>query len=160
MSEIREFHILQITDKAGSRTFRLDAATYSIGRDKFSNAIVVSDIAVSRNHAMMLPMPSKGNQYIYQIVDGDVTGRPSTNGILVNKLPCSSKTLKTGDSISMGDQVKMAYMIAHIIQKEFDQFFGAINPEFHSLKAEFIDPTDTIDPHNSDMKTSVFHSLR
>ena len=156
MSQDQEFHILQITDRVGSRTFRLNAATYSIGRDQSSNAIVISDPAVSRNHAMMLRMPAKGNQYIYQIVDGDVTGRSSTNGILVNNQPCSNKTLKTGDNIAIGEHVKLSYMIARMTQAEYDEYFGATNPDFHSLKKEPLDPTGTMEPNTTDMMTSLF----
>lgn len=157
MSQVQEFHILQIMDQFGARTFRLDAATYSIGRDKNSNAIVIVDPSVSRNHAMLLRMPTTGNQYVYQLVDGDVTGRPSTNGILVNKRPCSNKTLKTGDNVSIGDRVKLSYMIARMTKSEYDEFFGAEKPDFHSIKKESVDPTSTIDPNDpSDMLTSIF----
>ncbi|NJN24157.1 MAG: FHA domain-containing protein [Acaryochloridaceae cyanobacterium RL_2_7] len=52
MSALQEFHILQIEDATGSRTVRLTAATYSLGRDAASNGIVLPDPSVSRNHAM------------------------------------------------------------------------------------------------------------
>ena len=144
MSALQEFHILQIEDATGSRTVLLTAATYSVGRDKASNGIVISDPAASRNHAMFLRMPLPGNKYQYRLVDGDVTGRRSTNGVLVNGSPTTERKLRTGDKIIIGERAQLSYLIAQMTQAEYDQYFNADSPQFHSLKEEALDPTGTL----------------
>ncbi len=144
MSHVQEFHILRVEDQSGTRTYQLNAATYSMGRDASSNAIVVVDPAVSRNHAILLRMPRTGNRYVYRLIDGDLTGRRSTNGVVVNNQPCSETTLKTGDLIIIGENVKLSYLVASMTQDEYDEFFGAKSPTFHSLKEECLDPTGTL----------------
>ena len=144
MGTLQEFHILQIEDASGSRTVRLTAATYSIGRDSVSNSIVVPDPAVSRTHAMFLRMPLPGNRYQYRVIDGDVTGKKSTNGVFVNGQPCNERKLRTGDTIMLGERARLSYLIAQMTQDEYDQFFNADSPQFHSLKEESLDPTGTL----------------
>lgn len=144
MSQEQEFHILEIHDRLGNRTYHLTAATYSIGRDASSNGIPISDSAASRHHAMLLRMPTQGNHYVYQLIDGDLTGKRSTNGLIVNGKRCFERTLKTGDRISIGQTVKMSYMIANMTPSEFAKFFQAESPSFHTLKKESLDATGTL----------------
>lgn len=141
-SPTQEYHLLHVEDSQGGRTYYLNAATLSIGRDS-SNAIRIVDLLVSRNHAMLIRMPSQTSQYAYQLVDGDVNGRPSKNGVWINQASCRRKMLATGDRIQLGS-TRMSYMIACMTPEEYSQYFDAQTITFHSLKEEVLDPTGTL----------------
>ncbi|NJN24158.1 MAG: FHA domain-containing protein [Acaryochloridaceae cyanobacterium RL_2_7] len=89
-------------------------------------------------------MPLPGNRYQYRLIDGDVTGKKSTNGVFINGQLCNERKLQTGDKIMLGESVQMSYLIAQMTQAEFDQYFNADSPQFHSLKEESLDPTGTL----------------
>ena len=80
----RVHHILVIEDPSFKREINLDAATYSLGRHS-SNDIVLSCQKTSRNHATLLRRTDvKTNKFAYWILDGDLQGNRSRNGIYVN----------------------------------------------------------------------------
>ncbi|MFS8884964.1 FHA domain-containing protein [Synechococcus sp. H70.2] len=69
-----------------------------MGRDP-SNAIVIHSAAVSRQHALLLRLLHKDGQYTYRLLDGNLEGKRSTNGISVNGQRCLSWDLKDGDPV-------------------------------------------------------------
>ncbi|MEN9202490.1 MAG: FHA domain-containing protein [Thermostichus sp. DG02_3_bins_51] len=133
---LRTWHVLVIDDDEGRRAVALNAATYSIGRDP-NNAIVIHSSAVSRQHALLLRLPQKGGQYTYRLLDGNIEGKRSTNGITVNGERCLSRDLKDGDQILLGEQVPIQYYIRQLSDEEFQQYLQSVS--FRSVKAEVVD---------------------
>jgi PAS domain S-box-containing protein len=102
-------HLLVIEDKQGKRTVALEAATCSIGRDP-NNSIVLNSKLVSHQHAILLRMttPDTAN-YLFRLIDGNLQGKRSTNGLTVNGQKCFTHDLKHGDVIIFGGDVKARY---------------------------------------------------
>jgi len=98
-----------IEDKQGKRAILLEAATYSIGRDSHNSIVLYSNL-VSRQHAILLRVTSPETAtYLFRIVDGNLQGKSSTNGLLINGRRCFSHDLKPGDVIVFGGNVKARY---------------------------------------------------
>ncbi|HCF26618.1 MAG TPA: histidine kinase [Cyanobacteria bacterium UBA11049] len=102
-------HLLLIEDNQGKRTLKLEGATYSIGRDS-TNSIVLHSKLVSRQHAILLriSIPETAS-YLFRLIDGNLQGNRSTNGVTVNGQRCFSHDLKHGDAIVFGLDVKVRY---------------------------------------------------
>jgi diguanylate cyclase (GGDEF)-like protein/PAS domain S-box-containing protein len=115
-------HILAIELNGLRKNIFLRKNTYSIGRNS-TNSIVIHHKLVSRNHATLLKVTyqtKQNNQDIFWIVDGDLQGNRSTNGIFVNGKRCLSSELKPGDIILFGGiEVKAKYNIANINSQFF-----------------------------------------
>jgi len=113
MTTTPEFrHIFVIEDQKARRITALDEPTYSIGRES-SNDIVIYDRVVSRHHATLVrikPTP-KSDSYSYRILDGDLEGNRSTNGLIINGQNAESHDLKHGDVILFGSESKASYYI-------------------------------------------------
>ncbi|MGF1542499.1 MAG: EAL domain-containing protein [Pleurocapsa sp.] len=104
-------HTFVIEDPAFRRTINLDGATYSIGRHS-SNDIVLSCQKTSRHHATLLRRTDvQTNDYAYWILDGDLQGNRSRNGIYINGKKCLVHELKHGDRIKFSADAKAQYQI-------------------------------------------------
>ena len=102
-------HILVIEDPSFVREIQLDAATYSIGRHS-SNDIVLSCQKTSRNHATLLRRTDvKTNQCSYWILDGDLQGNRSRNGIYINGKKGLVHELRSGDVIHFSGDASIKY---------------------------------------------------
>jgi len=113
MTNLPEFrHIFVIEDQKARRIISLDEPTYSIGRES-SNDIVIYDQVVSRHHATLIRIkPTPQNEsYSYRILDGDLEGNHSTNGLIINGQGSESHDLQHGDVILFGSQSKASYYI-------------------------------------------------
>ena len=111
MDSDRIHHILAIEDPSFYREINLDAATYSLGRHS-SNDIVLSCQKTSRNHATLLRRTDvKTNKYTYWILDGDLQGNRSRNGIYVNGKKTLVHELKNGDIIQFSGDARAKYNI-------------------------------------------------
>jgi pSer/pThr/pTyr-binding forkhead associated (FHA) protein len=130
------WHVLVIDDEQGRRALALSAATYSIGRDP-SNAIVIHSAAVSRQHALLLRLPQKDGQYTYRLLDGNIEGKRSTNGLSVNGQRCLSWDLKDGDQILLGEQVRLQYYVCRSSEADLQQYLQEVS--FRSLKTQVLD---------------------
>ncbi|HEY9847576.1 MAG TPA: PAS domain-containing protein, partial [Candidatus Caenarcaniphilales bacterium] len=65
---------------------------------------------VSRHHATLLRVTTPETaSYLFRLIDGNLQGKRSTNGILVNNQRCFSYNLKHGDVIVFGSDVKARY---------------------------------------------------
>lgn len=141
-NSMQEYHLLHVTDQEGERTYHLNVAAVSIGRDS-SNGIVIADPRVSRHHAMLIRMPSQTHQYAYELIDGDLEGCLSQNGVYVNQVACQRRILFTGDRIRIGKSF-MSYIIASMTPEEYQQYFDAHKIQFRSLKEGVQDPIGTV----------------
>lgn len=105
-------HLFIIEDSQGKRAVNLHADSGSIGRDA-SNSIVLYSKEVSRQHAILLRVTRPGEKsYGFRIIDGNLQGKPSTNGLFVNGRCCSAHNLRHGDEIVFGAKVKVRYHTA------------------------------------------------
>ncbi|MDS3861603.1 FHA domain-containing protein [Thermosynechococcaceae cyanobacterium BACA0444] len=137
-----EHHVLIIQDLKGKRTIHLQAATYSIGRDK-SNAIVVEAPDISRQHALLLRLPKQGGEgYHYRLVDGNARGRLSANGVFVNGTRSKTHNLLHGDQILLGSDVRIAYEVLTMAKAEFIRYLEQIR--FQSIKSIPLTGTETL----------------
>ena len=124
-SEPHQNHLLIIEDNKGRREFILDSPVYSIGRDPKCDIRLVSQF-VSRRHATLVQLPNEDGSYYYRIVDGNLKGKPSANGLLINGRKLQAHNLQDEDKIVFGPQVHAIYYllkrdaVATVPPDEFD----------------------------------------
>ena len=107
-------HILAVEDCDGVREHSLSNPKYFIGRD-IANDICLNSEFASRYHALLLRVPAESEgEYRYRILDGDLEGRPSTNGLMVNGNKVRAHQLQSGDVISFGPDAKAIYHIRRV----------------------------------------------
>ncbi|BAC09383.1 two-component sensor histidine kinase [Thermosynechococcus vestitus BP-1] len=116
-------HLLVLEDSEGRRPILLEAATYSIGRDP-TNSIVLHSKMVSRQHAILFRVTSpETNSYLFRLIDGDLQGKRSTNGTVVNGQRIVAHDLRTGDMIVFGGDVRARYLaLTNMTDTEFQDF--------------------------------------
>ncbi|WP_017296155.1 EAL domain-containing protein [Geminocystis herdmanii] len=124
-------HILAVESGNWKKNFFLDKNSYSIGRNS-TNSLIINHRVISRNHSSLIKVTyssqkdSNQGENLFWIVDGDLKGNRSTNGIYVNGKQCLCHALKPGDVIFFGGiEVKAKY---DIIDLETKTFFST-NPE-------------------------------
>lgn len=137
--DFRGQHVLVITDIHGQRVVHLNAVAYTLGRDS-SNSITIQSKSVSRQHATLVRTPSKDNQYVYQIMDGNLSGQRSKNGLKVNEETCQNHILHHGDQVTFSHD---AHAIYFILDRDSEQPLDNNSLEFRSIKSEILDPTGT-----------------
>ncbi|MEM9137121.1 MAG: ATP-binding protein [Cyanobacteria bacterium P01_F01_bin.42] len=138
-------HVLVIDDLDGRRPITLDAATYSIGRDP-TNSIVLNSKMVSRQHAILLRVTVPDTStHMFRIIDGDLQGKRSTNGMIVNGRRLFSHDLKHGDQLVFGSDVKAKYyFVKNMSDADFDQYRD--DPDISRILLTHQDPFETIIP--------------
>ena len=104
------YHILAIEIDQKKQLISLEDATYTIGRHQ-ANAIVLDDQTVSRNHAFLLRICDVNTkQHSFRIIDGDLNGKRSQNGLWVNGKRCFIHDLQDHDVISFGERIHATYV--------------------------------------------------
>ncbi len=103
-------HLLIIEDDKGRREYTLDSPVYSIGRDPKCDIRLVSQF-VSRRHATLVQLPHEDGSYYYRIVDGNLKGKPSANGLLINGRKLQAHDLSDQDRVIFGPQVQATYYL-------------------------------------------------
>lgn len=111
-SEPHQSHLLIVEDDNGRRGVALDGSEYSIGRDPACD-ICLESLFVSRRHATLLRLPNGDGTSSYRIVDGDLEGRRSSNGFLVNGYRLRTHNLQNEDEVIFGPQVRAIYYLCH-----------------------------------------------
>ena len=118
-------HILALESGSWKKTFFLDKNSYSIGRS-YRNSLIIPHRVISRNHASLIKVDYTNMEdqndchSIFWIVDGDLKGNKSTNGIYVNGKQCFCHQLQPGDLIFLGGvEVKAKYDIVDLESKTF-----------------------------------------
>jgi diguanylate cyclase (GGDEF)-like protein len=124
-------HILVVEDQVSRSTIILDEANYTMGRHS-SNSIQMNSRQSSRHHATFVrKFNTKLNQFTYLIVDGDLEGNKSQNGIFINGEKCLVHELKDGDLINFGCDVNASYH--HIGRRENVTLASSLNSEVNSV---------------------------
>lgn len=144
-------HLFIVDDAEGRRTISLEAATYSIGRD-VTNSIVLHSKMVSRQHAILLRVTApETSNYLFRIIDGDLQGKRSTNGLIVNGRRLFSHDLKHGDVVVFGGDVKAQYFVASNLSDEaFDEFRDT--SDLSTILKNTVNPFQTLVPTDADFQ--------
>ncbi|MEM6611937.1 MAG: ATP-binding protein [Cyanobacteria bacterium P01_C01_bin.72] len=146
-------HLLTVRDQTGKQTYRLEAATYSLGRDP-SNSIVLNGASISRQHATILRVPSvDADRSYFRIIDGNFNGKRSTNGITINGHQKVTADLKHGDQIQFDPQTSAKY---YIFSNVSDSKFFELDPldDVSRFLAQGERPQTLITPENSDIENN------
>jgi pSer/pThr/pTyr-binding forkhead associated (FHA) protein len=106
----RQTHKLIIEDSKGQEEYTLEDPVYSIGRD-LNCDIRLSSYFVSRHHATLVRFPDEEGGYYYRIVDGNLKGKLSANGLLINGRRLQAHDLNDKDTIVFGPQVQATYYL-------------------------------------------------
>lgn len=152
-------HIINITYGKTHQSIVLTNEIYSIGRHS-ANKIVIYHGAISRFHCTILPVKYQGKtqQQLFWIIDGDLKGNRSSNGIFVNGNKALSHELQSGDIIKIGgNQVQVTYKVsslsddfsiseANIITDEsLDSFTFRQSKDFRQSQTTLINKTNQKD---------------
>lgn len=140
-------HWLEIEDTQGQRTVILEATTCTVGRDS-TNTIVLYSMLVSRQHAILLRMTTPDtDSHFFRLIDGNLQGKRSTNGITVNRQTCFSHDLKHGDLIVFAGEVSARYCnntilnTQHFRSHQADDVTGILtNPKNTIIDDKFLLP--------------------
>ena len=109
-------HLVTIEYNNQQKSIILKNEVYSIGRHS-SNAIVIHDSTISRYHCTILPVKYKESKdkKVFWIIDGDLKGNRSANGLYINGKKCLSHELQSGDTVSIGGQkVLLSYKLINL----------------------------------------------
>lgn len=103
-------HLLIIEDNKGKTEFVLSEPVYRIGRDPDSDIRLVSQF-VSKQHATLVQRSNFDGSSDYRIIDGNLNGEASTNGIRVNGVKYKGRDLQHEDEIVFGPCVRAIYLV-------------------------------------------------
>jgi pSer/pThr/pTyr-binding forkhead associated (FHA) protein len=102
-------HVLIVESTEIRKAVTINSSIYTIGRHP-NNSLVFASQQISRYHATILWLKSRETQECsYWILDGDVEGKRSLNGISINTKKCFLQQLRDGDSILIGNHIKLRY---------------------------------------------------
>jgi pSer/pThr/pTyr-binding forkhead associated (FHA) protein len=102
-------HVLIVESTEIRKAVTINSSIYTIGRHP-NNSLVFASGQISRYHATILWLKSRDTQECsYWILDGDVEGKRSLNGISVNGKKSFLQQLRDGDSILIGNHIKLRY---------------------------------------------------
>ncbi|MBE8996265.1 EAL domain-containing protein [Microcystis aeruginosa] len=101
-------YLLIVEDPQGRKTITLEDMNYSLGR-KSDNQIVLRSKHASRYHATLIKKSIDRQNFSYWILDGDLEGNKSHNGIYVNGNKCLVHELKDGDLINFGCDINASF---------------------------------------------------
>lgn len=136
-------HLLVIKDRRGKRAIPLIEDFYSLGRSQ-DNSIVLYGSSVSRQHATIARHLNPTNQLSpFEIIDGNLEGVKSTNGLLINGVKCDRYNLQHGDFIEFGHGVKVTYYsLFNLTDEEFTEFCQT-KDNFQLIESALVEVTAT-----------------
>lgn len=105
---MQQQHLLLVEDDKGQREFLLDAVVYSLGSDPACD-IQLHSMFLSRRHATLVQLLNDNDTSSYRIVDGNLRGKVSANGLLVNGCKLQAHDLQHEDEVVFGPQVRAIY---------------------------------------------------
>lgn len=100
--------ILIVKDSQGIRRILLDSDVYVMGRDAKCDIRLASQF-VSKHHATLVKLPKDDGSFCYRIVDGNLSGKSSANGFLINGRKLQAHDLENEDEIIFGPQTRAIY---------------------------------------------------
>ena len=104
-------NVLLIESPDFKSPLHLTDGLYTVGRHP-GNTIVISSPKLSRKHAYFFKKNSPiDSTVLYSVVDGDLNGNRSTNGLWVNGKQYLQKDLRNGDVICLTNDVVLKYFI-------------------------------------------------
>jgi tetratricopeptide (TPR) repeat protein len=112
LAEVALQPLLLLQDDIGQREIPLSGPEYTIGRDP-QNSICLRSQFVSRFHSVLQRLDQADGSYTYRLLDGDLRGKPSTNGVQVNGHKQLRWDLRPGDCIVFGPKVQATYRMPH-----------------------------------------------
>ncbi|WP_009630921.1 ATP-binding protein [Synechocystis sp. PCC 7509] len=157
-SEQQIQHLLVVEDKQGKRVIKLEDSTCSIGRDS-TNSIVLHSKLVSRQHAILLriAIPETAS-YLFRIIDGNLQGDRSTNGIIINEQRCFSHDLKHGDVIVFAGDVEAKYYASSSLS-DVDLVTSSKADEVSDLLSNLSNPFQTLIGVDIEFENSIESAL-
>lgn len=150
---------LVIEDSRYQRKISLKEKVYTIGRHS-SNSIVISSNRMSRRHATIVRRNGENDKSSFWIVDGDLEGNKSKNGILVNQQKCSERELQHGDVINFGYAVEARYLVVSDAEYGSDKPLGVVLQEADLVSASQVKIALQDQDQNSDLRLGEILSLR
>ncbi len=124
----QSLYLLIIEDAKNQRLIYLDCDLYNLGRST-DNSIIIYDGQVSRYHATITKEYNEDKKiFFYQIWDGNLQGKRSSNGVYINGKKFFKKYLEHGDLIRFSDTAKARYFVIDRNSKLID-IFKNINPQ-------------------------------
>ncbi|MGY6529752.1 MAG: EAL domain-containing protein [Cyanobacterium sp.] len=142
----------------------LNNEIYSIGRHS-SNTIVIYDSTISRYHCTILPVRYKDNKNkkVFWIIDGDLKGNRSANGLYIGGKKCLSHELKVGDIVSIGgEKVLLSYDLINLDNYEDEDKTQPLMPASNedSYEDEIISKDTLITPQYNESSPTNFKKER
>lgn len=133
-------HVLVVEDGNSRQTIILEESEYSIGRDP-RNKIALASKKISRFHATLLRRSdTRKKTFSFWLLDGDLHGNRSTNGIYINDKQCLVQELKHEDHILLGYEIQAKYYILSDLSelvglqsKDFQGSDNALDSSFSSF---------------------------
>ncbi len=107
--EEKFLHFLIIQNYKNKQTIHLQEEIYSIGRSS-KNSILIDSPQVSRIHGTLLKTTKQNNE-LYTLIDGDLNGKRSRNGIYINGIKAHKHELQHGDLVQFSHEVRAIYQI-------------------------------------------------
>lgn len=142
-------HVLIVESPDSRRAVSLNVNVFSIGRHP-NNDLVVSDSLASRHHATVAWMRyTEGNDrvdYSYWIIDGKGKRKRSRNGIAINGHRKSLHRLVSGDTIRIGEGIKISYnyITYNTSSSQFLNYCGGDRAEYKPLFTDKKSYKDTV----------------
>ena len=142
-------HLLIIEDNKGRREYTLRNAVYSIGRDLKCDIRLISQF-VSRRHATLVQLPNEDGSHYYRIVDGNLKGKPSANGLLINGRKLQAHDLEDEDKVVFGPQVHALY---YLLKRDADSTVPPNEPD--EFDVTLVAPNMVGEPEDDDIESTI-----
>jgi diguanylate cyclase (GGDEF)-like protein len=98
---------------------------------------VIESSEISRQHAILLRIAvPDSDDYVFRLVDGNLKGQQSTNGVFVNGSKKTSHVLRHGDEISFGGHIRANY---HCVIRATDT-----STDSEDTEEQLLSPYDTV----------------
>ncbi|MEB3227497.1 MAG: EAL domain-containing protein [Synechocystis sp.] len=101
---------LVVDSPSFKKVIRIQNSCYSIGRHP-SNNIVIPSPQVSRRHATLIKKINPNLDISFHIIDGDLEGHRSRNGVWVNGDSYLERELNHGDVIALAEDIQIFYQV-------------------------------------------------
>ncbi|MGK7930349.1 MAG: FHA domain-containing protein [Microcystaceae cyanobacterium] len=158
-TDVLTHHILVIEIQGSQQIIYLSKEQYLIGR-KANNDIVIKSDKVSRYHATIIRRIDKNTgDYTYWIVDGDLAGNKSHNGIFINRKRQFVHNLNSGDVVHLSPEIKASYHRIYHSAENQGYLLNKTVPTFPSVSSHQTihkNTLITVDPLSNHLKENNY----